>query len=673
MIILGINETSHDASVSLIKDGEILFAAHAERYSKQKNDWYNNKEIYLDALNYGTPTHIAYYEKPLLKKSRLMLKGGASDWLPNIPMDLPVKYFSHHYSHACAGYYTSKYNEAAIVVLDAIGEWNTSTVWIGEGENIRLKYKQNYPVSFGLFYSAFTQLIGLKPNQEEYIMMGMVAYGNSKKYYKKVDEYYPKHNKQKYNFHKGIIDWNAEITEQDRFDIAAAVQLVYEQRLNEFMHMAYTLTGKKNLVFMGGCALNSSANTMLWNIFDSVWIMPNPGDAGSSLGAAAALYGKHINWKTPYLGHELSGKYPVEEIVDKIFKDGIAAVAIGRAEYGPRALGNRSILADPRDPAIKDKVNAIKQREPFRPFAPVVMAEFASQWFDMDFESPYMQYTVKCLQPEKVPSIVHADGTSRVQTVTREQNPGLYSVVNRFYLQTGIPMLLNTSLNIKGQPLLNDISDVEMWEKEYNFKIFTGSYKTITVNSPAGTGNVFCQNMLANNFNLTLRWVNHNRSKFDKNGINFYILRNPYDAICSAIEMEFLDENNTQSKLNLSIHIENLMIAHKTEYEKFLKDSQEFDYITTIDFDFLTNNTEEFLKIVSERFNIPFHGPLMTGEEVKSKMKLNDSTILRLPREKTDLRKHIDIIVNKNPSLDDLYKKYLEYKDDIQLNFGGMK
>jgi len=474
MIILGINETSHDASISLIKDGEILFAGHAERYSKKKNDWYNNRDIYLDALNYGTPTHIAYYEKPLLKKSRLLLKGGASDWLPNIPMDLPVKYFGHHYSHASAGYYTSKYDDAAIVVLDAIGEWNTSTIWVGEKNKIKLKYKQNYPVSFGLFYSAFTQLIGLKPNQEEYIMMGMAAYGDWKKYYKKVDLYFPKYDKQKYNFHKGIYDWDIEVTEQNKFDIAAAVQFVYEQRLNEFMHMAYSTTGKKNLVFMGGCALNSSANTMLWNIFDSVWIMPNPGDAGSSLGAACALYESHINWKSPYLGHDLGGEYPVKAIINKLSKDGIAAVATGRAEYGPRALGNRSILADPRDPSIKDKVNAIKQRELFRPFAPVVMEEHASKWFDMNFESPYMQYTVKCLQPEKIPSVVHKDGTSRVQTVNKNQHKGLYSLLEKWYTITGVPILLNTSLNIKGQPLLNDALDIEKWEKEYNFKILRG-------------------------------------------------------------------------------------------------------------------------------------------------------------------------------------------------------
>jgi carbamoyltransferase len=474
MIILGINETSHDASISLIKDGEILFAGHAERYSKTKNDWYNNSEIYLDMLNYGTPTHIAYYERPRLKQSRILLKGGSADWKPNIPMNLPVKYFNHHYSHACAGYYTSKFTDAVIVVLDAIGEYNTSTIWVGEGEKIKLKYKQNYPVSFGLFYSAFTQLIGLMPNQEEYIMMGMAAYGDWKRYYKEVDEYFPSYSKQKYNFHKGIDDWGMKITEQDRFDIAAAVQVVYQQRLNEFMHMAYAITGKTNLVFMGGCALNSSANTLLWNIFKDIWIMPNPGDAGSSLGAAAALYGKHINWQTPYLGHDLGGEYPIQAIVDGVLKDGIVAVATGRAEYGPRALGNRSILADPRDPNIKDKVNLIKQRELFRPFAPVIMAEHAFKWFDMNFESPYMQYTVKCLQPEKIPSVVHADGTSRVQTVTKEQHYGLWRVLNKFYLQTGVPVLLNTSLNIKGQPLLNDKVDIINWEKQYNSKIIRG-------------------------------------------------------------------------------------------------------------------------------------------------------------------------------------------------------
>ena len=475
-IILGVNETSHDASISLIKDGEILFAGHAERYSKQKNDWYINDSLVSDALQYGIPDSIAYYEKPLLKASRLFLKGGSGEWKPRFDIDgVPRKSFSHHYSHAAAGYYTSKFYDAVIVVLDAMGEYNTSTIWVGEGESIKLKYKQNYPVSFGLFYSAFTKLIGLMPNQEEYIMMGMAGYGDWTRYYKEINDYFPSVNKQAYNFHKGITDWNMPMSDQDKFDIAAAVQVVYEQRLNDFMRMAKEITGKNNLVFMGGCALNSSANTILWKIFNDVWIMPNPGDAGSSLGAAAALYGKHIQWENPYLGYDMGGTYPSQQIVNAILKDGIVAVATGRAEYGPRALGNRSILADPRDPNIKDKVNTIKQREQFRPFAPVVLEEHASKWFDMNFSSPYMQYTVKCLRPEVIPSVVHVDGTSRVQTVNREQHRGLWVAINKFYLKTGVPILLNTSLNIKGQPLLNDHQDAIDWQAHYGYNILTGA------------------------------------------------------------------------------------------------------------------------------------------------------------------------------------------------------
>lgn len=471
MIILGINETSHDASVSLIKDGEILFAGHSERYSKKKNDWYNNKDIYEDALSYGVPTHIAYYEKPLLKKTRLIIKGGSSDWKPNIPLDIPVKYFSHHYSHAAAGYYTSKFNDAVIVVLDSIGEWNTSTIWVGEGESIKQVYKNNYPFSFGLFYSAFTQLIGLMPNQEEYIMMGMAAYGDSNKYFKKVEQYFPSINKQKYNFHKGITDWG-KIDEQDKFDIAAAVQKVYELRLVEFMKFAKEMTGKENLVFMGGCALNCSANTLLWNIYKNIWIMPNPGDAGSSLGAAAALYGKHLNWKGPYLGTDLGSRYPRKEILESLRSNKIVAVATGRAEYGPRALGNRSIFADPRDPNIKNLVNSIKKRENFRPFAPVVLEHFAHEWFDMPTQSiPYMQYAVKCKRPDLIPSVVHEDGTSRVQTVNQQDHPELYMLLRQWYWETGVPILLNTSLNIKGQPLLNDKNDIKIWEDTYGMKI----------------------------------------------------------------------------------------------------------------------------------------------------------------------------------------------------------
>ena len=475
MLIFGVNETAHDAALSVIENGEILFAAHSERYSKTKNDWYLNQAIVQEALQFGHPDVVCYYEKPLIRSIRRFIYGGLGGGKPfykNTRLsDVPFLTFDHHYSHACAGYFTSCFDDAAIVVVDAIGEFNTTTAWKAEGQKIKSIYKQNYPTSFGLFYSAFTQLIGLESNKEEYILMGMAAYGNPKIFFSKVNQYFPRYSKQKYNFHKGIVDWGI-VEEKDKFDIAAAVQKVYENRLIEFMSFVKKTTNKRKLVFMGGCALNCSANTLLWNIFDDIWIMPNPGDAGSSLGSAAAYYGKHLNWKTPYLGHQINEQqYPIESVLQKLETNKIAAVANGRAEFGPRALGNRSILADPRDPNIKDKVNQIKQREKFRPFAPVILEEYASEWFDMSFTSPYMQYAVKCKKPHLIPSVVHYDGTSRVQTVDKTQHPGLHELLTKWYNKTGVPILLNTSLNIKNQPLLNDEKDIQKWEIMYNTEI----------------------------------------------------------------------------------------------------------------------------------------------------------------------------------------------------------
>ena len=477
MLIFGLNETAHDAGLTVLCNGEILFASHSERYSKLKNDWYLNSEIIQEGLKHGTPDVISYYECPFLKKIRLAVYGGLSGSKPfykkhEVLKNVPVVNFGHHYSHAAAGYFTSKFDEALVVVVDSIGEFNTTTGWLATGTSIKNVYKQNYPISFGLFYSAFTQLLGLETNKEEYILMGMSAYGDPEKFFKRVNSYFPTITKQKYNLHKGIWDWKKNFSQQDKFDIAASVQKVYEYRLMELMSLLQKKTKQKKLVFMGGCALNCSANTLLWNLFEDVWIMPNPGDAGSSLGAAAAYYGKHVNWKTPYLGHDVNFEpYPVESILSKLKTEKIAPVAAGRAEFGPRALGNRSILADPRDPNIKNKVNVIKQRELFRPFAPVVLEEYASSWFDMNFRSPYMQYAVKCLQPDKIPSVVHYDGTSRVQTVNEQQHKGLYDLLKKWHRETGVPVLLNTSLNIKNQPLLNDRDDIKVWEKTYNQSI----------------------------------------------------------------------------------------------------------------------------------------------------------------------------------------------------------
>ena len=279
MLILGINACSHDASVSVVKDSSILFAAHSERYSKNKNDWFLNQDILKEAYSFGKPDLITYYEKPFLKSIRVKLFGGNYSSYNHLRSFFPrstIINSDHHESHACAGYFTSGFKEAVVVVLDSIGQFETSSIWLANGEKINKVFSKKYPFSFGLFYSAFTQFIGLKPNEEEYIMMGMAAYGNAEKYYDKVSSLFDSIEEQKINFHYGVSNFNIEVTDKNIYDIAAAVQLVYENRLLEFMNYAKKITGKSNLVFMGGCALNCSANTKLFNIFENIWIMPNP-------------------------------------------------------------------------------------------------------------------------------------------------------------------------------------------------------------------------------------------------------------------------------------------------------------------------------------------------------------------------------------------------------------
>jgi carbamoyltransferase len=472
MIIYGINDSSHDSALSVLVDGKIVFAAHSERYSGIKNDWSLNEKIFNEALQFGSPDIVSYYENRKLKLLRKSIFGGFNgsynSLYKNI-IDLNVKeiQFNHHYSHAAAGYFTSSFEDTAIVVIDAIGEFDTSSIWVGEGNKIKIKQKIKYPNSFGLFYSAFTQLLGLVPGKEEYILMGMAAFGKKTKVFEYINSIFYSYDRQKYNFHRGIKNFPFKIeNDQDRFDVAWAVQKVYELRFVELMHHAKQITKKNNLVFMGGCALNCSANHLIKDMWDKIWIMPNPGDAGSSLGAALAVHGKHTLWEGPYLGTNIPGKYPVDKLFNSLKDKKIAAVASGRAEFGPRALGNRSILADPRDSEIKQQVNKIKQREQFRPFAPVVLEEHAEEWFEIKDPSPYMQYAVKCKKPDLIPSVVHYDGTSRVQTVNRSQHEGLYDLLVKWKNYTGIPVLLNTSLNIKNQPLLNSVDQIDIWKIE---------------------------------------------------------------------------------------------------------------------------------------------------------------------------------------------------------------
>jgi carbamoyltransferase len=364
------------------------------------------------------------------------------------------------------------------VVIDAVGEFETITIWGAEYDrNGCAKYKklwqQNYPHSIGLFYTGVTSRVGLRPLDEEYILMGMAAYGDRKMSNKfrhdfVADEW---NIKFKENLHTGI-DKSYLATSND-MDLAAGAQELVEQLILNVMLRAKQFDWSNNLVYMGGVALNCAANARIGNYFDNIWIMPNPGDAGSSLGAAALAYGHRINWNSAFLGHDIPGPYPVNSILDRLLTEQIVGVASGRAEFGPRALGNRSLLADPRGSEIKEKVNDIKRRQQFRPFAPVILEELADTYFDMPrgfSNSRYMQSVARCRVPELFPAIVHADGTSRVQTVPQDGS-GIRELLEKWYVMTGCPMLLNTSLNIRGEPMVNDRADADRFEREYGVKV----------------------------------------------------------------------------------------------------------------------------------------------------------------------------------------------------------
>ena len=497
MNILGISAGFHDAAVTLIKGDDIVFAGHAERYSMIKHDANLNSALIADALTYGSPDQIAYYERPWVKKTRQLYAGQYSElktpWtvrgmlkkmVPNSPIHhLPISTYNHHLSHAAAGFQTSTFDDATVVVIDAIGEWDTISIWSAKYVNGKAQYKkvwgQKYPHSIGLMYSAFTKEVGLRPLDEEYILMGMAGWAQQSTTHlsDELSHWLVEHEFDltlKHNLHIGLPDSDLRARWND-FEIASAAQTLAEELIHNIMYKAKTLAPSSNLVYSGGVALNCSANRDLGEYFDNIWIMPNPGDAGSSLGAAALAHGGKLNWTNAFLGHDITGPYPCADIVSALMSDKIVGVATGRAEFGPRALGNRSLLADPRGADIKDAVNLIKRRQKFRPFAPIILEEFAEQYFEMPNgfkSSPYMQTTAKCLHPKAFPAIIHVDGTSRVQTVPRDGS-GIRELLCLWYTWTGCPMLLNTSLNVRGEPMVNDRTDADRFEELYGVKVLS--------------------------------------------------------------------------------------------------------------------------------------------------------------------------------------------------------
>jgi len=441
-LISGISSGFHDASISLINsDGEILYALHSERYSGVKNDKNLNNKL----MGYIKGTTV-FYEKPFWKNTRRLYAG--QKWKKRDTYD---HYIWHHWSHAAAAYYTRPYKEEPVcVVIDAIGEWDTATIWFKKKKVWSLKY----PKSLGLFYSAITYKCGLKPNEDEYITMGMAAYGKVRY---RLDPYEKYH---KVNIKK---DWQLL---KNKYDLAASAQSVLEHEIEKIMLKAKQYSNY--LCYGGGVALNCVANTKINSIFDKIWILPNPGDGGSSLGAAAAYLDKPLKWIDPYLGYDIKRKIKVNEVVSHLIDHKLCGVANGRAEYGPRALGNRSLLADPRQ-NIKNMVNTIKRRQKFRPFAPAILEEFADEYFEGPMNE-YMQFVAKAKHDHK--SVTHVDGTARVQIVKKNCKSILRPILEEWYEKTKCPMLLNTSLNIKGKPIVNDEKDAKHFEYVYGVKVF---------------------------------------------------------------------------------------------------------------------------------------------------------------------------------------------------------
>tara|TARA_B100001564_G_scaffold357468_1_gene373766 strand:- start:70 stop:1422 length:1353 start_codon:yes stop_codon:yes gene_type:complete len=449
MIEWGTTFGSHDGALAVFQDDELVFASDAERWSRKKNDPVipDNLIKYAED-NWGEPDEVYFYEDHILKNQRRRFAGQVPQ---TNRFKYPIRYCNHHLSHARYGYWTSPFLDCTVLVIDAIGEWDTLTQWKVIDGNFTKQKSWRYPKSIGLFYSAMTQAAGWKPNEEEYILMGASAV--------------KKHKIENYNFVKEL--WNNDANFHtgininfDKFEIASIAQEIYEEEFRKIIHEIED----DNLVFVGGCALNVSANRFLKKF--NTFIPCNPGDGGSAIGCV-------IDKKMPanaYLGYEIPGEYPVTEIIEELKQNHMVGVAKGRAEFGPRALGNRSFLADPSLLDMKDKINQVKGREEFRPFAPMILKEDADIYFENGIPSPFMN-TIRKAKPEtidKYPSIVHLDGTSRLQEVTEEPHRTL---LQEWKKETGCPMLLNTSLNVKGEPIVNTEEDAKNFETKTGVKV----------------------------------------------------------------------------------------------------------------------------------------------------------------------------------------------------------
>lgn len=484
--------TFHDAGVSIIDEhGDIEFASLSERYTQKKHDndipdvlWSMAKEGDVFSQQEDWNSRNIFRGNNRIT-TRLTNNYQNLKWWKQHPQFHKSLNVGHHRCHAASALYTRPWksvDDTVIVTCDGSGEYQSMTI---QNNKFKILHDQVFPISIGYLWAAFTQSLGMKPNEDEYVVMGLASYGEPVIGEDLIDIFYsmPEIKFPETGYHdtneiemiknaslKKIC--NIMLKRCNRQDAAASLQYLTNHYFCEDVMKKARKLGSK-LVFSGGVAQNIVANTVIRDMFDDVWIDVNPGDGGASLGSAAFNYCKHtgkdkINWKDPYLGYDIKNQIDAEEIVEYILKHKICGIANGRAEFSYRAYGNRSLIADVRYD-IKDTVNDIKQRQRYRPFAPAVLAEHSHKYFEGHMNK-YMQYTCKSLHDYT--SVTHVDGTARVQLVDKDCKSILRRILEVYYERTGVPMLLNTSLNIRGQPMVNDEQQAKDFEKRYGVKVF---------------------------------------------------------------------------------------------------------------------------------------------------------------------------------------------------------
>jgi carbamoyltransferase len=529
--IIGVSAGYHDSACSLLQDGVLVAAAQEERFSRVKNDKSFPTSAFAYCLQEGGITIadvvcIAYYEDPCLKLGR-------QNWMsfmPNLPGERResildrlsatppqqmirdvwgyegrVEIFDHHLSHAASSYFFSGFKESAILTVDGVGDWATTTYGCGKGPHIERFEQVDFPDSLGFFYSAITGYLGFEVNEGEYKVMGLAPYGEPeyvdqiRKLVEVTSEGQYRLNMKYFGFltedcmyTQELIallgqpprDPESELT-QFHMDVARSAQVVLEEIMLEKTRYLHEKYPSENLCMAGGVSLNVVANgrCLREGPFKRLFVQPAAGDAGGSVGAAAMAHAKVTgeppavkSLKHVYLGpaNSVSEAYKLlmassakfldfrgreEELikftVDRLIEGKVIGWSQGRMEFGPRALGARSILADPRSPDMRDRINAlVKMREAFRPFAPAVLESEAQNHFDLDHSSPFMLETCDVISDIDLPAITHIDGSARVQTVTAETNPRFAALLEEFHRRTGCPIILNTSFNVRGEPIV---------------------------------------------------------------------------------------------------------------------------------------------------------------------------------------------------------------------------